>query len=269
MSEIRVVSAKLLKGAEKLEVFFNKTAPVAGSDGFKGDNRPHPDLVNKFQALSVHLAVLSDYVKPKDVKKAALDKFVVTSYHYTIKEESEKVKIIGYKLTEHGASFINPPSISLDENDNDYQLVADLLEKLADIDAEVTLYLGGKKAPDPQQSLFAADDDPGARITKLQIVPPADEDDSEQGEDEENDDHHDDDFAEDEALGDDGDDMRQPAGSSKRRSKGIPQADKEAMNRVNEWTPGQYAKEIGKGEVIDAEHEQVETKKRGRKVKNK
>jgi hypothetical protein len=107
MSEIKILSANLTRGGEKLEVKFKQTHPVAGNDGFSGDNRPHADLVNKFQSLSLHLAVLSDYIKAKDIKKADLEKFVVTSYHYVGKEESPAVKLMGHKLTEYGASGIN------------------------------------------------------------------------------------------------------------------------------------------------------------------
>ncbi len=228
MSEIKIIAVKLIKGGEQVEIKYKISDSVNGSVDFIGENEAHPDLKAKFQALAVHLAVISDYIPPKNAHKSSeIEKFIVSAYKHWSKEDNPGVTLTGYKLTARGrAQNFNTHLAFEGTDENQYILLDDLTTKLADLDAETLLYLQeGKKAPDPQQSLFPDEDE---RVTSMQIVEPEDQDDVEQDEDGE------DEFQEDET----------PA--SKKVRGGLPYADKEAQGRVQEWSAEEYIGEVNK-----------------------
>lgn len=176
MSNITIQKVKLIKQGEKLEVQFKETGDMKASTDKICDNPCHPDLKKAMAGLGHHLAILTDYITEKRAGDTEeLEKFVVTAYSIGGKEDEEGVTITGYRKTRSGKTVtLNTPFLKLDAESDEYYLIKDLNTRIESIEAEVLLYLEGKKAPDAQTSLeFPEENVNQEQITKMQIVPPA------------------------------------------------------------------------------------------------
>lgn len=182
---ITIERAKLVK-QETLEVTFSKVEKDKSSTAVteKHKSKAHPDLVNAYNALAIHLGLLTGYISPKSVKDITkpdevelVDQFKVTSFSLGGDEGAEGFVLTGHRLLPNGkAVILNSPFTRFEEKEETrYQFMEDLDDKLGVVQTEVAKYLGGKVAPDPQQDLFEQGADQ-EKVTKMTIAPPADED---------------------------------------------------------------------------------------------
>lgn len=175
---VKIIGFKLLKGKAdspgKTEIKFRETftdkSHVISNNEFDGP--AHKDLINALNGFKPHLALLTEFLQEKQLKdESLLEKFHVSGYSIGGKEEEEGITIKGYRTGKRGNTTLNTPFTRFDsEDDKAYILIADLQEKLASLEFEVLKYLiEGKRAPDPQGSLF---DEEGEPVTKMQIAEP-------------------------------------------------------------------------------------------------
>lgn len=170
MSDITIIKVKLIKEGEKLEVAFKETGALKSLVDKVCESRVHPDLKNAVDALAVHFAILSDYITVKRARdKEELEKFVMIGYSIGGKEEEEGITITGQRKTSYGKKLtLNTPFLLLESSGETYSLIGDLNSKIKTIEDEVLKYLTeGKKAPDPQTSMF-----PPEPVTNVKIDHP-------------------------------------------------------------------------------------------------
>lgn len=182
MSEnVKILKVKLVKGGEKLELVLKESDKVKSKDNKECENPVHPDLSNAVQALAVHLAILTDFIEPKQSNDAEeLEKFTVTGYSVKDKLGVEGVVITGMRRTKTGQKYsINSPFTRYDtdaSDDEGYILMNDLLDKIDTIDSEVRKYLFDGKMLQP--SLFdEGESKESEAVTQMQIANPKNEDD--------------------------------------------------------------------------------------------
>jgi hypothetical protein len=186
MSEIKIQKIKILKDGAGLRVFYETTGgDCPGDDNKMGKNICHPDLMKAVKGLSVHLAVLTEYIDEKDChKNDEVDKFVVTGFKMVGKEDEEGVVLEGYRKTRYKKKvpLPNTPPVRFKKNQkNPYVLQEDLQKALKLVEDEVALYLGGKKGTDAQGELYsdkqvdeAIEKATGKKVTRLTIAHPVD-----------------------------------------------------------------------------------------------
>lgn len=162
--QIEVVKAKILKG-NLVEITYEQTDAQGVKTEFnmKSSKVPHNDFINAMNKMRVHGAVIAEYIAEKEIIDISdpvhdkLDLFSISGFTITgRKAEDEAIIITGLKTLRTGKKMMfNTPLVRLnDESANAYEYVDDLVEKLADVKSEAAKYIGGKFAPDPQQSLF-------------------------------------------------------------------------------------------------------------------
>lgn len=168
MAEIKITKVKILKdSAPELEYKIEKGKDsVARNENHTA--KPHEDFVNSLLGLKIHLAILTDYVKPKQVKKITeydselVEEFNVTGFSVKGKsEEEEGVVITGYKITPSGQIVtLNTPFTRFNaEEDVAYKYMDHLQERIDVCISEALAYIRGeKKAPEPQQELPFAEE---------------------------------------------------------------------------------------------------------------
>jgi hypothetical protein len=140
-------------------------------EGEKHKARFHDDLRQAFKNLSIHLAIMTGYINPAQVKnietpKAELSEdFRVTGFSYGKDEDDPGVTITGGRnLPNMNNKFIalNAPYVRYGEADESaYKFVKDLEQKVQRCEVEVALYLSGeKRGEDPQGKLFGENGQP-------------------------------------------------------------------------------------------------------------
>jgi hypothetical protein len=182
MSKITIQKAKLVKG-ESLEVTYSKTEAQTSENievNEKHTAVAHQDLKDSFQAMAVHLALLSDFLSPdqiKDINKydpKLVEKFTVRGFSVGGNEGEEGVVIMGHKILRNGKALgLNTPFSRFDENpETRYTFMDDLQTCIKDAETEVLLYINGDKvAPDPQADLpFPEDDKSKKKNKKMQVA---------------------------------------------------------------------------------------------------
>jgi hypothetical protein len=176
MKNIEIRSAKLIKGGEKLEVFWKENGEDDATVDKTGNKPVHPDLKRAMGGFAPHLAVLTEYLTDKQTQeKETLEKFVITGYSIGGKEGEEGVTITGYRKTKRGGTVtLNSPFTRFDEApESRYILMDDLQEKIDLAEKEVLAYLfEGKKGVDPQGSLFGNEDLEEEAVTHMQVAGP-------------------------------------------------------------------------------------------------
>lgn len=179
MSEanIKILKVKLIKGGEKLELGIKESGTVQANDYKECTNPVHPDLSKAVQALAVHLAILCDFIEPKQSSDTdEIEKFTVTGYSIGGKEGEEGVIITGMRKTKSGQKYsINSPFTRFDATEESrYILMNDLQSKLDTIEAEVREYLFNGKMQQP--SLFNGNSegngDEKEKVTHMQVAEP-------------------------------------------------------------------------------------------------
>jgi hypothetical protein len=170
-ANIKVLGVKLVKSGEGgVELSLKESGTVRSEDSKSCKDPVHDDFVNAVQALGPHLAVLCDFLQPKQIGEYDKEKFRITGYSMSEKESQTTVVITGMRKNTRGKWFsVNSPFEIIDgEEKNRYSLMADLQEKVIAVENEVSAYLfdGKMKAP----KMF--NDEPTGKITKMQIAHP-------------------------------------------------------------------------------------------------
>ncbi len=164
MSKIEIKKGKLLKGdiiqVEYLKSDGTDAKPAECSE--KHLHPPHEDLKKAFVSLSVHAALTGEFISSSligDIKKPdteLVENFNVTGFTIVGEDEDEGVILSARKTLKTGKTMgFNTPKILLeDESETAYQFAKDLALCIADCKDQLTEYLNGKFAPDPQGTLF-------------------------------------------------------------------------------------------------------------------
>lgn len=180
MSEIRILKCKLVKKGEALSVEYSRQERDKSITIVSEEHKApvHTDLKNAFLGVAIHFAILSDYVKVKQVKDIRdydsdlIEGFNVSTIHRGGAEDEEYIILTGSKITATGrAVTINTPILKIEEEgDKGYKYIEQLIERVAHVESEVKEYLSGKHAPDPQGELNFDQTD-GNKITRANILP--------------------------------------------------------------------------------------------------
>jgi hypothetical protein len=168
MSKITITKAKLLKG-DKLEIEFTRLdkGDEKPTECFEKHTSPPKDsLRDAFAALSVHAAIINEFIVVKDNKEfenidtskhaEQLKKFTTTgiTIHHP-GEDEEGVTLTAYKELKSGKIFVFNTNMIVftAEGENAYPYVEDLMSCVDACRDEVTEYLNGNYKPDPQIKL--------------------------------------------------------------------------------------------------------------------
>lgn len=179
--QVTIERAKISAKKEGIDLTYSrqdeKGEPVETSEQFKGAF--HPDLKLAFENMACHLAIMTGYVLPSQVKditnpkEELFESFHVTSFSLGGTDDMPGVVVSGHKKLPNGKTVtLNTPFTLFNESEQTrYQFMDDLEERLERVKNEIIIYMKGeKRADDPQGSLF---DQP--KVTKAQILPEVDE----------------------------------------------------------------------------------------------
>lgn len=163
MSKIIITKGKLLKG-DKIEVEYTKqesntSKPAQCSE--QHSDPPHDDLKKAFAALSIHAALLGEFVATTAVKdiqnpEAKLFKdFTVTGFTITGADDDEGVILTAHKTLKSGKTLgFNTPVTRFEDSGNTaYAFSNKLSDAIDECKDRLRDYLNGTFAPDPQSSL--------------------------------------------------------------------------------------------------------------------
>lgn len=181
MTEKRFIKIKLIKKGEGLFVKYsidqkNKKPKIVDEES--GDE-VHSDLKNAFVGLHIHWGIMSGFILTKQVKNIeAYDSDLIKDIHVSGiirggNEDESYIILTGYRIGEYKkASNMNTPLFRIYEDEKTrYKFMDHLLEIIAHIEDEANLNIGGKIAPETQQSLSFPDEKP-KRGNKAHILPP-------------------------------------------------------------------------------------------------
>lgn len=138
----------------------------------------HQKLRKAFNALGIHYAILTGYIKPNQVEDIAkpdpalTESFHVHGYSYGKDEENPGVTITGhYNVPGIGGSTTgNTPYKLFDQApDSRYMFMDDLMARLKECDKRVQLYLDGTERGQPAQGTLDLPEDSGGKVTKMTI----------------------------------------------------------------------------------------------------
>jgi hypothetical protein len=182
----RFLKIKLIKKGEGLFVTYsieqkNKKPKIVDE---KSMDEVHQDLKNAFIGLHIHWAVMTGFITTKQVKNIdSYDSELIKDIHVSGiirggNEDEEYIILTGYRIGEYNkASNMNTPLFRIEEDEKTaYKFMDELLDVIENIEKEVNLNLGGKIAPETQQSLnFDEPDEKPNKGNKAQILPPTPE----------------------------------------------------------------------------------------------
>jgi len=176
---ISITKAKIVKDAG-MEIHFIETEKdnLKVPKWEKCPAIPHADLTIAWEALAIHLAVMTGYVKPGDVKNIwkpkpeQVEGFKITSFSLGGDEEKEGIVLSGHRiLWNKKAVILNTPFYRFEEQDaTRYQFMDELDEALETLRDEINLFMKGTKrgASKPGELPFAAD----VVVTKAVVLAP-------------------------------------------------------------------------------------------------
>lgn len=170
-SNIKILGCKIQKEGAKLVLNLKESSTVRSVDQKTCEDHVHDDLVTAMDALKPHLAVLCDFIEPKQIADYDADKFKVNGYSIGGNDGEEGITIMGMRKTKSGMWYsINTPFMRFgsDDTKNRYQLMEDLLNKVAGIETEVEEYLFNGKMKAPK----LINEKSNGKVTHLQVVPP-------------------------------------------------------------------------------------------------
>lgn len=130
----------------------------------------HNDLIEKFEALRLHMALICEYADdmddiddftPKDWAKVFVTQITITG-----QDENAGVVLTGFRLLADGSKLnLNTPNVKFEHTD--YQFGRELSDAVDDLTAEAMLALTDRKRKIVQTELFddeaAVDDEGGLR----------------------------------------------------------------------------------------------------------
>ena len=173
----RIIKAKLAKHGG-LDVEFEQTIKflndkeeeieLTSDASLSCKNFPHPDLVNAFNMMRAHLAIITDMpeaiglsLHDLDDKEDLIEKFKVSSFSIGGSGESEGVTLSGGKKLNGGKILnLSTPFTKFDDENDPYEYHYELKSLIDHACDEVNEYLDGKIAPNAQQEIpFGESDD--------------------------------------------------------------------------------------------------------------
>lgn len=169
MSEIKINAVKLVTQKVRKEqkttalVSYRKTLADGSHRDCEesGDAEVHPDFKKAMSALTVHLAVISEFVDldhVDNVTPAMIQDFSVTSYSIGGKEDNEGIVITGHKILSTGKALgLNTPFTRFEEEDG-YVFMEHVINQLGIIEDEAKAYLDGSKVGVNKQLNMAFDE---------------------------------------------------------------------------------------------------------------
>ena len=166
MQERKIVKVKLQ--AEDLVDIIYLEYPAVGSDETKepdkvtheGKHKAHPDLIQAFKNLDIHLATICEQGQYTDYedKPENLEIFKATQISIGGEGEHEGLVLTGQrKLNHNNVLNINTPFEKLDPDQSDYSYAASMGEAVSGLLMEADEYLNGKYAPSRQYELELVD----------------------------------------------------------------------------------------------------------------
>ena len=159
---MKILKVKLVKGGESVELLLSKQEGKSITKSKEEHSAPvHADFIAAMKSLAIHFGILTDYIKPKEVKNISqydvklIEDFTVTGYSIGGDEEDRGVTITGMKRKSNGKMIIinTPFTRFVEAEESQYQFIEHLEERITEVEREVEEYLKGKVAPDPQQTL--------------------------------------------------------------------------------------------------------------------
>lgn len=168
MKSIEIVSGNF-KGLFSLGYSFiqeiNGDSPRRDVMNANSDGAVHQDLVDAFNNLIPHFALISEQITEKEAKKV-IQKGFDTEEDHPLKQqfhinyfkivgsgETEGVEIEGTRLLERGSSIKwKTPKVKWE--DKHYKYCHDLSEAIETLKVEINEYINGKHAPSDQGNLF-------------------------------------------------------------------------------------------------------------------
>jgi hypothetical protein len=157
MNDVKITKAKIKNGIF-LDVDYSETLPghAKKSSSTSCTVPVHEDLINAFQFLDKHLAVLFNAVPVTSGDRynevPMPSNYKAKGFTISGMDESEKVIITGTMETEYGTANINTPGQKFATSE--YPLIKDLAEHVAACVYEVEQYLfKAKRAPEEQLAL--------------------------------------------------------------------------------------------------------------------
>lgn len=162
---IEINKGKLLKN-DIVEVSFIKQDLKKGSKPAKCNEEhadpPHADLRKGFKSLNIHAAMIGEFVSPmkvsdiENVDEALAKDFNVTGFTLVGEDLEAGVILSARKTLKTGKTmgFNTPVQHFEDPSENPYPFCDNLVECIDTCKSELTKYLEGKFAPDPQISMF-------------------------------------------------------------------------------------------------------------------
>jgi len=174
-----IKKAKFFKKTQKLEIHYIKMDDKKTKSTVKEENEApmHPDLMQAFNNLRVHLSILGGHLKAKEIENISLpDDEILNPYHvsgFAIGGNDDPgVVLTGHMILPDGkAVIINTPFYRFTENEETrYMFMDDLIEKLDRIDVELRAYMdGSKRGMDAQLNLPFDENEPV--VNKARILP--------------------------------------------------------------------------------------------------
>lgn len=165
---MHISKVKFIKGGNQVALTFTKIeADKTSTDVTEIHRAPaHIDFRAAVQSLAIHFAILADYVAPKQVKMIdkyepkLIEGFIVSGYSIGGDEDDRGITITGHKLKSNGKAIIlnTPFTRFVEAEESQYQFIDHLEGRIAEVEREVNLYIGGKRAPEPQLSLDLPED---------------------------------------------------------------------------------------------------------------
>ncbi len=160
MSQITITKGKLIRN-DKIEIEYQKndgaeSNPAECSE--KHTSTAHKDLIKAFKCLAIHAALIGEYLSPAavtNIDKPDTDLIKnFTVFGFEVDEEGVTLSARKTLITGKGLNF-TPPKIKFNEKSEDaYPFIKNLTQCIDVCKDELTQYLNGKFAPDPQQKLF-------------------------------------------------------------------------------------------------------------------
>lgn len=167
-NQIKIRKAKITKkGTLEVsydEIITDNAHPVINKYGKNDGHKAHEDLIASFKNLNVHMAIVCEQVRTREIASkiaakdfvhkddaAILDSIVVTAIAIG-GDDSEGCTLIGTRKLKDGSS-LNLVSPFIKYHDSNYAFAEELQQDLSAAIYEVDEYLDGKHAPDTQLEL--------------------------------------------------------------------------------------------------------------------
>jgi len=168
MKSIEIVSGNF-KGLSSLGYSYIQTTegdnPKRDVVNTSSDGAVHQDLVDAFNNLIPHFALISEQITEKEANKLIQNGFDAEEDHplkqkYQVNQfkvvgngETEGVEISGTRLLERGSNIKwTSPKVKWD--DKHYKYCRELSEAIEVVKVEINEYINGKHAPSDQGDLF-------------------------------------------------------------------------------------------------------------------